>query len=113
MERYFTVIDEKKRLGSCMVAKIPEGIAELIQQNIEGYKLGELTFFYDEQNDYIVMNEENKLFEMYRSLVLDLLECTDTQLLEMVPDVPDSIRNAISIVSYVIRKRNQSKDVIV
>lgn len=109
MDMYFTVIDEDKQLGSCKIAEIPKELAELLKQNIDGHTLEELTFFYDDKSNYIVLNEENKLFELYKALVLDLLECTCTQLLNMIPNAPASVRNAISIVSNVLKIRAQTE----
>jgi CO dehydrogenase/acetyl-CoA synthase beta subunit len=105
MNTYYTVIDEEKRIGACTVYAIPEDLKKRICNNLNNNTLDELTFFYDDENDHIVLNQEHKLFDAYQLIIMDLLELSGEQLKELKEITPDSLLNLIEIILQVVARR--------
>ena len=71
----------------------------------KNFTLEELTFFYDDENDYIVLNQEHKMFDVYQLLITDLLELSGEQLSELKEMMPDNLLNLLEIILQVVARR--------
>ena len=105
MDKYFTIIDAEKRIGACDIYDIPGEFKKRISKGLVSNTLAELTFFYDDERDFIIFNQEHELFEPYHLFVMDLLEFTDKQLVELTKTAPKSLLNVFEIVLQVMKVR--------
>ena len=110
LHTYFTIIDETKRIGACTIDEIPEDLRKDICKNLVGYTLDEVALFYDKRSDFIVVNQEHKLFDIYKSFIVDLLGFTKSQLVELKETFPESIKSTLEVILQVLEVRAVQHD---
>ena len=86
----YKVLDIENRVASCSSSEIPENCRKDIVKH--GGDLAKLTFYYDSDNDLVVLNADHRYFEQYREMVTGLIKCSDHDLLNMFDKLPDDTK---------------------
>ena len=94
MEHSYNILDEENGVASCCIAEIPQAYREDIEE--QSGKLTKLTFYFDKEHDLVVLNEDNQAFEYYADIVLDLMNCTDEELLYVYHELSEESRAGFS-----------------
>ena len=103
----YRILDRENGVASCRMAEIPERIKEDIVK--QGGELSKLTFYFDKEQDLVVLNENHCNYALYEELIPDLMNCTDTELIALHDRLPDVTRevfeNVLKILITVKRYR--------
>ncbi len=71
----FEIIDESIRLASCSIADLTSQEVQSILNSWEpGTPIGTLTLYYDRSRHMIVLNRDNKDYNLYKEAVLAYLQ---------------------------------------
>lgn len=90
--------------------EIPEDLRMGICNSLVGYTLDEVTLFYDKKTDFIILNQDHELFDIYKSFIMDLLGSTESLLVELKETFPESMQNTLEIVLQVAKARAVQHD---
>ena len=96
----YRILDRENGVASCRMAEIPERIKEDIVK--QGGELSNLTFYFDKEQDLVVLNENHGYYALYEELVTVLMNCTDTELIELHASLPDGTREALENVLKIL-----------
>lgn len=100
----YRVISEQYRIGSCLIEEIPESYMERLKE--QNCRLDRLTMFYYRENDFLILNEQNELYEQYSDLVLTFMSLTKESRHEVLAHTDnDSLYHFLILVEGVIRYR--------
>ncbi len=96
----YRILDRENGVASCRMAEIPERIKEDIVK--QGGELATLTFYFDKEQNLVVLNENHGYYALYEELVTVLMNCTDTGLIELHASLPDGTREALENVLKIL-----------
>jgi len=67
----YKIINEELKIASCSIADLTmEQVVKFLKIWNDNSKIGALTMFYDKDSEYLVLNKDNELFQLY----LDIAE---------------------------------------
>ncbi len=90
MEHCYTVLDRGNGVAACSIAKMPEKYREAIVK--QGGELPQVTFYFDKEQDLIVLNEDNEEYKGYVELIVEMMCGTDEMLLEAFSRLPEKLK---------------------
>ena len=65
----FEVVNEKLKIAACGLADLTmEQVQSFLKQWKEGSTIGTLTLFFDRESGYVVLNRDNKDYDLYLAL---------------------------------------------
>lgn len=100
----YRVISKQYRIGSCLIEEIPESYMERLKE--QNCRLDRLTMFYYRESDFLILNEQNELYEQYSDLVLTYMSLTKEARHEVLAYTDnDSLYHFLILVEGVIRYR--------
>lgn len=103
----YHIVDRVNGIAVCSAKEIPDTYKREIAE--QGGELAKLTFYFDKQQDLVVLNEDNKAFDFYKEIVLSMMEYTDEKLLcvydELPVDTRTKFKNLFTILIAVKRYR--------
>lgn len=100
----YRVISEQYRIGSCLIEEIPESYMERLKE--QNCRLDRLTMFYYRESDFLILNEQNELYEQRSDLVLTYMSLTKELRHEVLAHADnDSLYHFLILVEGVIRYR--------
>lgn len=100
----YRVISEQYRIGSCLIEEIPESYIERLKE--QNCRLDRLTMFYYRESDFLILNEQNELYEQYSNLVLTYMSLTKESRYEVLAHTDnDGLYHFLILVEGVTRCR--------
>lgn len=100
----YRVISKQYRIGSCLIEEIPESYMERLKE--QNCRLDRLTMFYYRESDFLILNEQNELYEQYSDLVLTYMSLTKEARHEVLAYTDnDRLYHFLILVEGVIRYR--------
>ena len=100
----YRVISKQYRIGSCLIEEIPESYMERLKE--QNCRLDRLTMFYYRESDFLILNEQNELYEQCSDLVLTYMSLTKEARHEVLAYTDnDSLYHFLILVEGVIRYR--------
>lgn len=100
----YRVISKQYRIGSCLIEEIPESYMERLKE--QNCRLDRLTMFYYRESDFLILNEQNELYEQYSDLVLTYMSLTKEARHEVLAYTDnDNLYHFLILVEGVIRYR--------
>lgn len=101
----YKVINEELKIASCSVADLTmEQVTAFLKLWNDDSKIGSLTMFYDQNSEYLVLNEDNKDFLLYLDIVEAYLQTDDEQRKALKKEAPPSMRETMRVIEG-FRKR--------
>lgn len=97
------IIDGEYAIGSCNVEDIPEWVGRF-------GKIEEVAFFYYHERDWIVLNEDNPNYEIYKIIVQGYLELSNEgkkEFAESAIGIKRECADACRVLNYVLRIRRK------
>lgn len=100
----YRVISEQYRIWSCLIEEIPENYMEKLKE--QNCRLDRLVMFYYRESDFLILNEQNELYEQCSDLVLAYMSLTKESRHEVFARTDnDSLYHFLILVEGVIRYR--------
>lgn len=96
----YRIIDEKLHLASCRLADLTmQQVATFLDQWEHGASIGSLTLFYDDTENLVVLNEDNKGYKTYLSIAEAYLNADSEKRQELVEKAPDAMKQTIQVLN--------------
>lgn len=94
----YRIIDEKLHLAACSVADLTiQQVVTLLDQWEHGASIDSLTLFYDDTENLIVLNEDNKNYKTYLSIAEAYLKADSGKIHELADKAPDEIKQTMQV----------------
>lgn len=109
---YENIVNEDLRIAAIHIADLDIGhAAAFLCQWEAGATLKELTLYYDQEEDYLVLNQDNKKFDFYKKLAEAYLGSDAKKREKLMQKAPESIQETIQVLSACVTKRLTSTDI--
>ena len=87
--KYLNIISEKYRIATIKPEDLEYELAlGILQHWKSGIKLSELTLYYDQKEDYLVINKSSGLYEVLRELAMTFFEVDNEKRAEIMLEAP-------------------------
>lgn len=94
----YKVINEELKIASCRIADLTmEQVSAFLKIWNDDSKIGSLTVFYDKNSEYLVLNEDNKEFQLYLDVAEGYLRADNERKKEIRKAAPPSMRETIRV----------------
>lgn len=102
----YKIIDEKLGLASCRLSDLTiQQVNCILNQFEDDASIGTLTLFYDKAADIVVLNSDNKNFDIYLGLAEAFLKADREKEQEIVDKVPSGFRETLEVLRDAKRAR--------
>lgn len=102
----YKVINEELKIASCRIADLTmEQIEAFLRIWDDGSRIGTLTVFYDQNSEYIVLNEDNEDFSLYLDVVEGYLEANKEQRRKFRKEAPSSTLETLRVIDGFEKRR--------
>ena len=102
----YKIIDEKLGLASCSLSDLTmQQVTCILNQFEDGDPFETLTLFYDKSADSVVLNSDNKDFDIYLRIAEAFLKADQEKEQEIVDKVPSGCRETLKVLRDVKRAR--------
>lgn len=109
----YELINEELNVWSCCIADLTmEQVNSFLSQWEPGAKIGTLTVFSEKIGEYdcrLVINRNNKNFELYKDLCCQFLRSEEIQRDELAEQCPESLHETLSVLFGYIGLRDDLK----
>ena len=95
----YKVINEELKIASCRIADLTmDQVTAFLKLWNDDSKIGTLTVFYDQNSDYLVLNEDNEEFSLYLDVVEGYLGADEEQRREIRKQTPRSMLETLRVI---------------
>lgn len=102
----YKIINEELKIASCRIADLTmEQVTSFLKTWNDGSNIGALTIFYDRENDYLVLNEDNEEIRSYLDITEAYLKADTEGRRKIIRESPDSVRETIRLIKEVEEQR--------
>lgn len=102
----YKIIDEKLGLASCSLSELTmQQVTCILNQFEDNAPIATLTLFYDKAEDIVVLNSDNKDFDIYLRSAEAFLKADREKEQEIVDKVPSGCRETLKVLRDVKRAR--------
>ena len=107
-------ISETERIASIRLHELTAGQAGIFFKQFESSPLSTLTVLYDEQNDTLILNRDNRMYEAIRKTVLDYMALSEgaKEELHSREDMPDMYKEIFAVIDGMILRRKAKRDIL-
>lgn len=102
----YKVINEELKIASCRIEDLTmEQVTTFLKIWNDDSPIGSLTVFYDQNSEYIVLNEDNENFSLYLDIAEEYLKADKKRLKEIREKAPNSMRETLITIESFRHKR--------
>lgn len=102
----YKIIDEKLRLASCSILDLTiQQVNCILNQFEDNAPIDTLTLFYDKRADIVVLNSDNKDFDIYLGLAEAFLKSDRKKAQEFVDEIPSGCGETLEVLRDAKRAR--------
>lgn len=95
----YKVINEELKIASCRIADLTmEQVTTFLKIWDDDSKIGTLTVFYDQNSDYLVLNEDNKGFQLYLDVAETYLKASKEGRKKLMSEAPSSLLETLRVI---------------
>lgn len=96
----YQMVNEKLNIASCSIADLTANQIEAILRCFEDEaKIGTMTLFYDREENCIVLNRDNKDYDMYLDIVTAYLQASGEDRKDFYKKASNSIRETLDVLN--------------
>ena len=108
-------ISETERIACIRLHELTAGQAGIFFKQFENSSLSTLTVLYDEQNDTLILNRDNRMYEAIRQAVLDYMALSEDakEKLQSREDTPDMYKEIFAVIDGMILRRKAKRDIFI
>ena len=102
----YKMTNEELKIASCRLSEMTLEEAEVILKNWEpGISLGELTMFYNSEDEVLVLNADGEMFESYLQIAEGYLTGSLERRKELRNKAPESMRSSLNLMEKCLKCR--------
>lgn len=108
----FQIINEELKIASCRLSDLTmEQVYGFLSQWEEGAEIGMLTLFYDEHSGYVVLNRDNKNYNLYLDIVDAYLGSSEEGRKMLEEKAPEGFQETFSVLRSAIMRRSVDENI--
>ena len=101
----FEVIDENLRLGCCSISDLTaQQVHSFLSGWEEGAKIGDLTLFYDDRRNMVVLNKDHKNYDDYLPMAKAYMVLNDEHREEVRDKAQDSTKETLEVLEHSVMR---------
>ena len=102
----YKVINEELKIASCRIADLTmDQVTAFLKVWDDDSKIGTLTLFYDQNNDYLVLNEDNNDFQLYLEIAETYLKASKEGRKKLMSEAPASLLETLRVIKWFEKRR--------
>lgn len=102
----YKVINEELKIASCRIADLTmEQVTAFLKLWDDDSKIGTLTLFYDQDSEYLVLNEDNKDFQLYLDVAEIYLKASKEGRKKLMSEAPASLLETLRVIKGFEKRR--------
>ena len=108
-------VSETERIACIRLHELTAGQAGIFFNQFKNSPLSTLTVLYDEQNDTLILNRDNRMYEEIWQTVLDYMALSEDakEELHSREDMPDAYKEIYAVIDGMILRRKAKRDIFI
>lgn len=108
----YQMINEELQIASCSLADLTmEQVQHFLKQWHPGDSIGTLTLFYEPDTGLLVINKDNKNYELYKSIAESFLSTDEAGRERIAKESPEGLEETMQVLGNCIKQRIVDKEV--
>lgn len=106
----YQMVNEELQIASCSIADLTvKQVQQFTEQWEEGASLGTLTLFYERNGGLLVLNRDNKNYEIYKNMAEAYLKASKEEQEEIIKKAPKDLEETFMVLNNCIKRRTIGK----
>lgn len=102
----YKVINEELKIASCRIADLTmEQVTAFLKLWDDNSKIGTLTLFYDQNSEYLVLNEDSQDFQLYLDVAETYLKASKEGRKKLMSEAPASLLETLRVIKGFEKRR--------
>lgn len=108
----YQIVNEELQIASCSIADLTmEQVQHFLKQWHPGDSIGTLTLFFENETGLLVLNRDNKSYEIYKDIAEAFLKANKDEQKEIIEKAPKGIEETFLVLNNCIKRRTIGEEI--